>query len=461
MVKCLNDNCDKVAKFNVIGEKPLYCSTHKETGMLDVTRKLCIQPDCLTRPTYNMICETRALFCFTHKSDGMVTINSKRCIEIGCITRPSFNNKGKTIPLYCKLHKKENMTDITKERCSFFDCDVIPTFNFSHEKKPIFCIKHKNNGMIRIHDTHCIEPECKKSPCFNLEGEEKALYCSTHKTENMIDIKHQKCIHECCKVRANFNFAGEKKTLYCKKHKLIGMMDVSLRKTCIYQNCNIKSIFNYEGELTGIYCASHKLDGMVDVLNIRCLTPLCTTQPRDIKKYEGYCARCFMYTFPDKPITRNYKTKEFSVVDYITKEFPEYVWITDKIIQDGCSKKRPDLLLDLGYQVIIVEIDENQHKTYECSCDNKRIMELSQDVGHRPIVFIRFNPDDYISKEGQKVKSCWSTNGNGINIVSPKCKNEWETRLENLKKQIEYWTTPENKTDKTVEVVQLYYDEKI
>ena len=88
-------------------------------------------------------------------------------------------------------------------------------------------------------------------------------------------------------------------------------------------------------------------------------------------------------------------------------------------------------------------------------------MELSQDVGHRPIVFIRFNPDDYISKEGQKVKSCWSTNGYGINIVSQNCKNDWESRLEKLKDQIEYWTTPENKTDKTVEVVQLYYNQNM
>ena len=67
----------------------------------------------------------------------------------------------------------------------------------------------------------------------------------------------------------------------------------------------------------------------------------------------------------------------------------------DKKIQDGCSTRRPDLFLDLGYQIIIIEIDENQHIDYDCSCENKRIMELSQDVGHRPIVFIRFNPDDY------------------------------------------------------------------
>jgi hypothetical protein len=34
-------------------------------------------------------------------------------------------------------------------------------------------------------------------------------------------------------------------------------------------------------------------------------------------------------------------------------------------------------------------------------------MEISQDVGHRPLVFIRFNPDDYKKKDGKNVLSCW------------------------------------------------------
>jgi hypothetical protein len=68
------------------------------------------------------------------------------------------------------------------------------------------------------------------------------------------------------------------------------------------------------------------------------------------------------------------------------------------------------LLLDLGYQVIIIEVDENQHTEYDCSCENKRTMQLSQDLGHRPIVFIRFNPDDY-EKDGTSVTSCWFVNG--------------------------------------------------
>ena len=73
--------------------------------------------------------------------------------------------------------------------------------------------------------------------------------------------------------------------------------------------------------------------------------------------------------------------------------FWEVHWIADKIVNTDYSKRRPDLLLDLGYQILIVEIDENQHIDYDYSCENKRIMELSQDTGHRPIIFIRFNQD--------------------------------------------------------------------
>jgi hypothetical protein len=38
----------------------------------------------------------------------------------------------------------------------------------------------------------------------------------------------------------------------------------------------------------------------------------------------------------------------------------------------------------------------------------RRIMEISQDLGHRPVVFIRFNPDYYFDKNNTKIKSCWS-----------------------------------------------------
>ena len=176
-------------------------------------------------------------------------------------------------------------------------------------------------------------------------------------------------------------------------------------------------------------------------------------------KYKGYCMLCYIHLFPDKPVARNYKTKERTVVEHVLQQFPPelYSWVTDKRVYDGCSKRRPDLFLDLGYQVIIVEVDENQHEQYDCSCENKRLMELSQDVNHRPIVFIRFNPDDYISTNGH-VTSCWAYNGIGACTVKKTKQKEWASRLDTLCHQIVYWLDENHKTDKTVEVIHLFYD---
>ena len=187
-----------------------------------------------------------------------------------------------------------------------------------------------------------------------------------------------------------------------------------------------------------------------------CKTPLC--ELRKSKKYEGYCLRCFAHTFPDKPISRNYKTKEREVVEFIKKEFPDYSWKYDKIIQDSCSNKRPDIFLDLGYQIIIIEIDENQHNTsnYETSCEHKRIMQLSKDVGEeRSIIFIRFNPDNYV-KNNIKITSCWGLDEKRVLLI--KKKKEWLERLDTLKNQIIYWCNPHNKSSKTIEIKYLFFN---
>jgi hypothetical protein len=110
----------------------------------------------------------------------------------------------------------------------------------------------------------------------------------------------------------------------------------------------------------------------------------------------------------------------------------------------------------MGDQVIIVEIDENQHTDYDCSCENKRLMELSQDVAHRPIVFIRFNPDEYISADNKKVTSCWASQTGGMMGIKKSKVKEWNKRINSLYDCIDYWSN--NKTEKTIEIIQLYYD---
>lgn len=184
-----------------------------------------------------------------------------------------------------------------------------------------------------------------------------------------------------------------------------------------------------------------------------CVAPLCET--RGIKKYDGYCLPCCIYYCPEIQVSRNFKTKENDVISRVLEKYPDFNWVADKKIQDGCSKRRPDLLLDLGSHVIIVEVDENKHTTYDCSCQNKRLMEISQDIGHRPVVFVRFNPDAYVNQEGIKIASCWRINGYGVLDVSKSKRDEWHTRINMLIQQLEYWIN--NIPHKTVEIVELFY----
>ncbi len=188
---------------------------------------------------------------------------------------------------------------------------------------------------------------------------------------------------------------------------------------------------------------------------VKCKMDLCDTKINS-EQYDGYCIYCFINLFPDNTIVKNYKTKERTVADFIKDNFSSYDLIFDKKIFEGCSKRRPDILFDLGYQIIIIEIDENQHIRYDCSCENKRLMEISKDVGHRPIIFIRFNPDSYYDINNIKIPSCWSiTEKRGLLKISNKIM--WNNRLNSLKEQIKYWI--ENKTDKTIEVIELFFNQ--
>jgi hypothetical protein len=275
----------------------------------------------------------------------------------------------------------------------------------------------------------------------------------------MVDIIHKTCIHPNCKTQPNYNYQDEKVAKYCSEHKLENMINV-IHKTCIHLNCKTQPNYNYQDEKVAKYCSTHKLENMIDIVSKRCKSKFCNIFVKN--KNDGYCLPCYIHLFPDKPIARNYKTKEKNVTDFITINFQNLNWISDKKINDGCSKRRPDLLLDLGYQIIIVEIDENQHIDYDCSCENKRIMELSQDVGHRPIIFIRFNPDDYKNVNNENITSCFGLdNRSGVLIVKKSKQKEWNERLNVLKNVIEYWIDIENKTDKMIEIIQLFYDKNV
>lgn len=419
----------------------------------------CSNDDCHSRGFYNFLGITDEVYCGVHRKDGMINIKSKKCKSFGCIKLPSFNFEGLK-PEYCYEHKEENMILVKNIKCVINDCIKRANYKNFGESKPTHCFQHKNENMV-IHKKHkgCIINNCGKHTIYNFEGL-PPRFCKIHKEEEMIDVLNNKCEAANCKIQKSYNYKGLPKK-FCFTHKLPGMVDVK-NSCCEFEDCDKQPSYNFENCNTLKFCHEHRLNGMVDIRNRKnkCFTELCDIIVRSKDKYKGYCVRCFIHLFPDEPVTRNYKTKESAVVQYIFSEFPieKYSWVSDKKILDGCSKKRPDLLLDLGYQVIIIEVDENQHTNYDCSCENKRLMELSQDVGHRPIIFIRFNPDDYNDINGKTVISCWGLNKNGISSVKKSKAKEWQERLLNLKSQIEYWINGENKSSKTIEIIQLYFD---
>jgi len=338
--------------------------------------------------------------------------------------------------------------------CIIPDCKKHPIYNIKGKKQALYCSEHKEDGMVDVKNKKCKHEGCKTRPIYNIEGEKQALYCSAHKEDGMVDVINKKCIHPDCKKQPTYNIEGEKQALYCSAHKEDGMVDV-INKKCIHPDCKKHPIYNIKGKKQGLYCVTHKKDGMVDVINRTCKTHLCYTFVSE--KYDGYCLFCYINIFPDKPVSRNYKTKEFAVVEFVKTNHPDLTWIADKSISDGCSRRRPDLLLDLGYQIIIIEIDENQHIDYDSTCEHKRINQLSEDVGHRPIVFIRFNPDEYTENETH-ITSCWGINKKGICVVKKSKKEEWNDRLQALTQQINYWIDPNNTTNELIETIQLFYD---
>jgi hypothetical protein len=77
----------------------------------------------------------------------------------------------------------------------------------------------------------------------------------------------------------------------------------------------------------------------------------------------------------------------------------------DRMIQDTdtrCSKRRPDFVIDKGTYKIIVEVDENQHMSYACECEQTRMRQIYFDLGGQDLVFIRYNPDSYKDQYGKK-----------------------------------------------------------
>jgi hypothetical protein len=429
-------------------------------------------------------------YCKFCKTDDMYIYNSSKfCIgqnDEGCPykTRPAFNYDGLN-PLYCGQCKKEGMIDVKHDLCTnLIDnirCTKRGLFNFPGETKPLYCgscAKSKHgNEMIDIIVKRCegiLEngEKCMKQPSHNYPNIRTPKYCAkcAHKeSTEMIDVITKRCCGiledgSKCTTFATFNFPENTEGLYCFNCSLEGMIAVKFKKCieCIRlkeldDNHKIgRAHFNFISEKNGLYCRTCKLDEMVNVTYNRCKQDGCEILACT-KKYEGYCSRCYFFNNPDKPLTKCYRAKEIEVANFVKSNFNNFEISLNKSVGTGCSRKRPDIFFDLGTYCLVIEVDENQHIDYGCSCETKRLVSIFDDVGERNLIFIRFNPDSYIDSNNKLIKSPWNKNSLGLTCV-PKAKiSDWNNRLQILKDTIQYWL--DNRPEKLIEVVQLFYDQ--
>jgi hypothetical protein len=342
--------------------------------MIDVISKRCAFENCSTRPTYNLSTETKALFCSEHKQENMIDVKNKRCVFENCMTQPSYNLPTETKALFCSEHKQENMIDVKSKRCAFENCMTRPIYNLPTESKALFCLEHKQENMIDIKHKRCVFENCMTRPAFNLPTEKNALYCLQHKTNQMINVKNKNCQDKKCKETAIFGFIN-KRPQFCINHKKNNMINLILENKCSVLDCQTEYDFIHE---TIKYCNSH-------VPNIQ----YCTI----IKKLCKYCDIREDVSYVCKDCKKIQNKKEWAIVRHLRKTInTPFVYNSSKMLQ-GCSKKRPDIYFELPKHCVIVEIDENQHKSYEDVCECARINEIVNGIGGKPVIIIRYNPD--------------------------------------------------------------------
>jgi hypothetical protein len=147
--------------------------------------------------------------------------------------------------------------------------------------------------------------------------------------------------------------------------------------------------------------------------------------------------------------------KEIVTIEVLRARFPEYTWIHDRQVLDGCSRLRPDLYVHFGSHVVVLEVDENRHQGPTYQCEEKRMCAILQDF-KCPTVFLRFNPDKYTAADGTEHKSCFGLDKrSGLMTLRPNMAGEWEARITALLARVSHWAA--NTPNKELEVEYLFY----
>ena len=413
--------CCKRAHFGPVGGKAVSCKVHANADFVNVVSRSCERTGCNKRPHYGLE-GGPARRCVQHMERGWVDVTAKHCDHDTCNKRPNFGPPGEAARR-CAEHREQGWVNVVAKTCNHDGCHLLPSYG-PEGGLPLRCVEHKEQDWVDVKSKCCEATGCTKQPSYAPEGE-VARRCAQHRLQDWVDVKSRRCDHpSTCNRQPNYGPPGG------SAHR----------------------------------CAQHVEPGYILLTRPVCKGPLCDNFVNN-KAYKGYCFRCFCNVFPDNKPARNHKAKEHHVSGHVRQLLDSHPALQninelarfDKQVDGGCSRKRPDVMLDCLTHVVIQETDEHQHEGYECTCEDKRMMQLFEDVGRRPLVLVRFNPDAYKAADGSKVSSCFMYHPQlGLPMVPTVRRAAWQQRLHVLSERLIHHvqTIPERE----VTLEHLYYD---
>ena len=238
----------------------------------------------------------------------------------------------------------------------------------------------------------------------------------------MVNVTSTRCRAPSCRALATYGKDEFHRAQFCVEHKLETSVCIAESLRCSHEGCSHQYEFVVESD-----AGTHKA----------CLAHAPAQYEAALKRMCRYCDIREDVPFVCVTCRQRMHKKEHAVVRHLRRTI-ELPLIYDESPGFECTRKRPDIRFETPTHDVIVEVDENQHRQYEESCECARISEIVGALGGKSVVFVRYNPDSV--RHGGKLHSV--TAAERIDLLV-------ETVNEELQRA---------STEFEVRLVQLWYD---
>jgi hypothetical protein len=490
--KCRFENCEKPARYNVLGAGRQWCLLHASAGMMfnsdvSTTVKQCIFPGCkvnaikrwclehtmysncrsagCTNKSYYGTAGAGRQWCFEHGTIGMQHEKSGRpttylqecsldtcvakaskkwceehmslsvCKFAGCSTHPVFN-----LPTagaqWCAQHRLADMVDVSSHRCRCLK-STKPRFGYVGDRKPEFCAQCKLPDMVNLVSKGC-ECGAVADPSFKEPSAARATHCVGCKKPGMVSTSAN-C--ECGAAHPCFALPGFRATC-CSQCRTDNMVDVR-NKFC---NCEHRgrSMYGHPDAGKAICCSQCRESGMVNLNHMRCQSDSCSIYSKYERGFPKYrvndqwlCTSCCQRQYPEVASKGLQMRTELLIIAEVERIIPELnnavavIWDCPA----NCSTRvAPDRVwffeMDDGEMASIhLEIDEQGQEHED---NDSRIAEIHNGLQTKWSWLVRFNPGP--SSDGRSACVVRRTRDNGDRFFEKADGPEWDHRMNDLKK---------------------------